>query len=456
MKAALFSWFRSIPGKVLSQGFRLDIRSLMLFRIALGLLLMADVLHQWNDLGMFYTDSGVLPRSIALAVFRSGHRLWSFHMWNGSLLFQQALFCCEFLAAFGLLIGYRTPLMTLLCWVLVNSHQVRNPLILAGGDMLLRLVLFWSLFLPLGAYGSLDCRSEENKAGADQEFSSLGTAGFLLQICFLYWFSVSFKTDPAWHAQGTAVAEALRYEPLARPAAASLLRYPKLLTLLTHGTIGLERWGPLLLFSPLANRPLRLVAVMLFIAFHMTLGLCLDLGIFSYVAVISWLAILPSDFWDLLLGFWNRPRLAALRTRALHLASAFLRRFPIPRRQITSSRLWCSLWEVQAAAAFFILYIFAWNLTTTDPDRYQRQFRKVAALGYLACIVRLGILKENLMQHRETALFAIVALGASIAAWSKCSVVRPIQVQPACPLTDRETRSAIRRFPASLSVSVCR
>lgn len=247
-----------------------------------------------------------------------------------------------------------------------------------------------------------------------------------------------------------------RYEPLARPAAAFLLRYPKLLTLLTHGTIGLERWGPLLLFSPLANRPLRLVAVMLFIAFHMTLGLCLDLGIFSYVAVISWLAILPSDFWDLLLGFWNRPRLAALRTRALHLASAFLRRFPIPRRQITSSRLWCSLWEVQAAAAFFILYIFAWNLTTTDPDRYQRQFRKVAALGYLACIVRLGILKENLMQHRETALFAIVALGASIAAWSKCSVVRPIQVQPACPLTDRETRSAIRRFPASLIVSVFR
>ena len=34
------------------------------------------------------------------------------------------------------------------------------------------------------------------------------------------------------------------------------------------------------------------------------------------------------------------------------------------------------------------------------------------------------------MQHRVTALFAIVALGASIAAWSNCSVVRKIQIQP--------------------------
>ena len=57
---------------------------------------------------------------------------------------------------------------------MVNDH----------GDLVLRLLLFWSIFLPLGAKFSVD----EIKKGKsfETEFFSVGTMALILQICFIY------------------------------------------------------------------------------------------------------------------------------------------------------------------------------------------------------------------------------------------------------------------------------
>ena len=67
-------------------------------------------------------------------------------------------------------------------------------LIQSGADDLLRMLLFWSLFLPLDRYFSWD----KNRYGILPKTSlsgvfTLGVTAFILQQLALYWVTVYFK-----------------------------------------------------------------------------------------------------------------------------------------------------------------------------------------------------------------------------------------------------------------------
>ncbi len=66
------------------------------------------------------------------------------------------LFVIAGLLALLLIVGYRTRVVSLLCWVMLLSLNHRNYLILQSSDSLMLALLFWSLFLPLGARYSVD------------------------------------------------------------------------------------------------------------------------------------------------------------------------------------------------------------------------------------------------------------------------------------------------------------
>ena len=123
----------------------LDLRSLALFRVCLGLILLADLGIRAGDLHPHYTDAGVL-RADEIA----------------------------------LLVGFYTRAATFLSFVLLLSLHNRNPLVLHGGDSLLRLLLFWSLLLPLGACWSLDRRLGLEPPPPGDAAASAATAGFAL------------------------------------------------------------------------------------------------------------------------------------------------------------------------------------------------------------------------------------------------------------------------------------
>ena len=362
----------------------LDLRSLALFRMALGLIIMVDVVRQWGDIGAFYTDAGVLPRATTVQILVYYRWLWSVHGLHGSLLFQQTLFCGEFIAALGLLLGCRTRVMTFLCWILVTSHQARNPFILTGGDMLLRLLLFWSLFLPLASRFSLDLRAFP-PSSRSHSFRSLGSVGFIVQACCLYGFAVWLKSDPAWHHCATAVAEALRYEPLARPSATLLLRYPGLLALLTHLVILVETAAPLLLLAPVRSGSLRTLAALLCIGLHLGMGVFLDLGLFPSICIVFWLGLLPAYFWEkwvfrlperLTRAFSSSRNTAPMETNC-----------GMARKHLLSPEDFCRLREVQILAGFFAVFIVLWNIYSTNRPLYTRVFPdSVKLIGFVARI----------------------------------------------------------------------
>ena len=88
-----------------------DLRSLAAFRIGLALLLLADLINRALDLRAHYTDFGVLPRSAALALSPS---IWhySLYFWTGTPLLPAVGFLLAGLFALGLLLGYRTRVLT--------------------------------------------------------------------------------------------------------------------------------------------------------------------------------------------------------------------------------------------------------------------------------------------------------------------------------------------------------
>src|SRR5215207_4178672 len=215
-------WLRAKAFEV----FGADLRSLAVFRVVLAFLVFADLVNRATDLRQHYTDAGVLPRTVLTEQVLSP---WSFslNLMNGQSFFQALLFGAAGLAAVGMLVGYRTRLMTVVVWVLLLSIQWRNPLVGGSDGPLLRLLLFWAIFLPLGAYWSVDRALKDASQRFSTSFLSLATVGLFMQIAFVYWFTAALKSGPEWRVDGTALYYALSLDQIASPFGHFLLNFPK-------------------------------------------------------------------------------------------------------------------------------------------------------------------------------------------------------------------------------------
>ena len=293
--------------------FALDLRGLALFRILLGVLLLVDLALRASDLRVFYSDAGVLPRVDLLDRVATGTTPWtvSLHMISGRWEVQLVLFAIAAFCAACLLIGHRTRLFTVLSWLLLMSLHGRNPAILNAGDVLFRMLLFWSIFLPLGSRCSVDAAMREppesDPAGRGDRVWSVPAFCFMVQVSLLYWATALLKTHPIWTEERTAVWHALKLDYMVLPLGALMREWPPtLLEAMTRTTLWLEFAAPLLLWVPVFVAPLRLTACAVMIAVHVGFAATLQLGLFSYVCGAMWLALLPPWAWDRLFARFRR------------------------------------------------------------------------------------------------------------------------------------------------------
>lgn len=337
---------------MLERIFGIDARSLAAVRIGVALLLLADLGQRAEDLTANYTDAGLLPRGPLLAKVLESPWCLSLHLISGAAPVEALLFLAAAGFAVCLALGWHTRLATAVSWFLLLSVQNRNPLLLQGGDILLRMLLFWGMFLPWG-----DCWAIRQKHIGPRIYVSIGTAGILLQLAFIYWFSSLLKTDRCWFPDFTAVYYALSLEHFTTAFGQRLLPHLTLLKSLTAASLLLEIAGPAAAFlAGLAPWKIRTAIVFSFMAFHACMAACLELGFFPWICSAAWLAFLPGAFWDRI----GLP-------------------FPsLPRRAAPSSL------PTQGLAAFFLLYVLLWNLRSTDFPRFEKIFpRSLNWIGYL-------------------------------------------------------------------------
>jgi hypothetical protein len=276
--------------------FGVDLRALGALRISLGGLTLVDLALRSEDFCSFCTDAGVFPRAIAKAMAPEGTA--SLYFLSGAASPACVLLAIHALAALALLLGLQTRLATVLTWLLTVSLQNRNPLVLQGADDLLRLLLFWSMFLPLGARWSLDAR--RIKDPTPPRVVSVATAALLVQVAVLYAATSLEKTGREWR-DGSAVWVVLSHDHFGRPwAQAAFLSHPDLLRALCWTVLTVERLAPILLLAPILTRSARLVALGALVVLQAAFGATLYLGHFPWVSTVALLPFVPASAWDVL------------------------------------------------------------------------------------------------------------------------------------------------------------
>ncbi|GCA76694.1 hypothetical protein MiTe_03543 [Microcystis aeruginosa NIES-2520] len=289
----------------LAEIFGFDLRSLALFRIALALVVLVDLSVRFSQVTAHYSGLGVLPLG-SLSKVSASPFYWSIFALSDSVLVQSILFIVAIAIALLLLIGYHTRLATIATWALIVSLHHRNPLLLFAADDVIRAVLFWAMFLPLGACYSVESALNTNPNPLPKRVVSAATVAFMIQVCYIYMWSVVFKLkSETWWPDGTAVYYSLSYDQYATALGSFLLTLPQqFLKFLTISALGFEWFGPLLMFVPFRNSLFKIIAVVSFIFLHTVFGLILHLGVFPILSVTHWLPIIPSLVWD-----WGQKRI---------------------------------------------------------------------------------------------------------------------------------------------------
>lgn len=291
----------------LKKTFSLDDRSLGLYRILIGIVVMADVIYRLEDLTNFYTDIGLIPRSI----FTSEMTMpWSFslHLANGSLPFAVVMFSIHLIFGLMLVFGYKSRWAMIGAYIMTASVHNRNWLVNNGGDDVLRAILFLSIFLPLGRRFSIEAAMKKEKDEKHDVFSTWGFA-FFLQVFVIYFVSYILKDHPIWRRDWTAVFYSSRLDIFATPLAIWLRNYPSIMKFITAFSIYLEWLGPILLVFAFAFGRfwwlIRTALVVLFIGFHFGIFSTMNIGLFTFICMAMWTLFLPGPFWDKITDYFR-------------------------------------------------------------------------------------------------------------------------------------------------------
>ena len=216
----------------------------------------------------------------------------SFHAISGLWQVECVLMAIAFFFAFMMLIGYRTQLFTFLSWLMLLSIHNRNILILQGGDDLLRLVLFWAIFIPWGNRYSCD-KLKNDSVALSSSIQTVALFAYLLQICYIYTGSALLKGSE-WNSDFTALYYTYSLDQIAYPITKLIYHYPLVLNYLTRGAYFFELLIPCLFFIPTKHSFFRALAVFAIIIFHCVNFSTLFIGFFPAIGVSTALGMLPT------------------------------------------------------------------------------------------------------------------------------------------------------------------
>lgn len=274
----------------------LDLRSLALYRIFLGLLVLSDLILRSRDLIAHYTDQGILPRSVLIENFLNIYR-FSVYLISGNEYIISGLFIFTGFLCVLLILGIRSNFVVFLIWIMTISLHNRIYEIGNLGDRFLGMILFWSIFLPLGERFSLESSISKKRKTIVRNTACLA---YMLQVSVMYVFTVFHKNHPEWNQNFTALYFTLNLDFYTTYFGSWISQFHKFCRVLTFKTILIELIAPLLLFIPFQVKYLRSVAIFLIFSLHLGILFTMNIGIFPFICFTAWLPFIPREFWQYL------------------------------------------------------------------------------------------------------------------------------------------------------------
>lgn len=303
---------------------RIDARSLGIFRIAFGFLLIGDLFRRWKYLSAFYSNDGVLPNHNHLFNLIQQGRDQAFSVYHAfsSRGENHFAFFLTLIVYILFLIGYKTRIFHALSLVCLISLSARNILLENPGNYAAIAILFFALFLPCGSRfsvdslresmarepekndGDLNRRSKEDEAQIQAQRApgysptSLGALALQLQIALIFIGSAFSHHGAAWK-DGSALYYALHTERFLG-CVGGLFRAvpPPLLRGLSFFLYGAEWLIPALILFPVLRRPLRIAAAALIALYGLLYGSLFSFGLFGFVLIAAAPLVLNTEVWE--------------------------------------------------------------------------------------------------------------------------------------------------------------
>jgi len=279
--------------RLLQAAFTLDLRSLAACRILAGIIMLVDAVVRASEFRLFHTELGILPR-LALLEINPTESFPNLHLLSDLVEYKALMLVLHGLLGCFLCLGYRTRIVTVLCWYSQHCLMTSNYLVNNGGDAVLCCLLFWAMFVPWGTCASLDALAAPPDQTRPTSVFSAGTVCLIGQMLLIYWVSVVHKMEPTW-LSGKAVYYALQSDLYSRPTRVLLLPHREFLQALTYLTLVWEVFGTLLLIAPWPR--LRWCGLIPFSFMHLSFGYFLRLGIFAFSPQLNFVALIPGTFW---------------------------------------------------------------------------------------------------------------------------------------------------------------
>lgn len=339
---------------------RLDLRSLALARIFIGIILFLNLIITSTEINSFFTDQSALPSTAFIEINKE--LPYSINFLSGNYWFQILIFGIGIISSIALTLGAYTKLSSFFSWFIFLNIYNRANIIFDGGDVAIKLFLFCFCFLPISKKLSLD---SINKEDTDTKAPLAASLLFTVQLASIYFFSALLKSSPRWFPEGNALYYALALDTFTSNLGKLLLHFPTILTISTLAVWFAEIILPIAIFIPILTKQIRYFSIITFILFHIGIILFMNIGLFPWTMISAWLAIIPSSLWE---SDWGKQVYTVVTGLFTKLSTKI--KFII----INSDPIF-GLGKFNAILSFsFLLYITLWNIRTIDFNRYEKYF----------------------------------------------------------------------------------
>jgi hypothetical protein len=269
-----------------------------LFRILVGWVGCLQFLILAPNAASFFGGQAALVRpSTAFSIpLETYPKLTLLALFDSSPLADQAaifLIWLYGLAAFSLMVGFRSKLSNLICAIILISIHSRNPFVLHGGDFLMHEYLLFLLLANSGGKLSVDAWLAR-KSGKKHNQETLPVAENLVrfQLIVLYYQAFLVKCVHEEWTSGVAVYYVTRLDDFGRFSLPEFFYSMEMSKTLCAFTMALE----FALFTLVFIKPLRYWVLLAGALFHIGLDIMLNIPYFQLAVLagyVCWVA--PSD-----------------------------------------------------------------------------------------------------------------------------------------------------------------
>lgn len=269
---------------------RVDAGALCIFRAIFGFFLflngisLVEDFHEWYGIG----DLSLVPLHDSFH-FYGNFRINIFKWLSPTEFSAQLVLWTYIVSSLLVMIGFKTRISTIVCFILMVSLQNRNYAILNSGDTLMRCMLFLMMFAPSHVKYSFDAFLSRRKDGPYQTDVPILTIRLMqLQFSLVYLATTLFKLKGYDWVDGTAVYYTSRLVNFQRVVLPFVFDYPSLVKFATWSALFIE----FAMGSLVWIKELRIWVLLSGVILHLFIEVSMSIGFFEWVMIAGYVLFL--------------------------------------------------------------------------------------------------------------------------------------------------------------------